>query len=43
MSAIRSRNCEDNYHDLCDGWYGHRTHPCECVCHDDEADLETNR
>ena len=35
---IRSTDCERNYHHLCDGWYGHQTHECECSCHTPTTD-----
>ena len=37
---IRSTDCERNYHHLCDGWYGHQTHECECLCHGESRAVE---
>lgn len=36
---IRSRDCEDGYHHLCDGWYGHQAAECGCECHTAEPDV----
>lgn len=30
---IKSTDCFYGDHDRCDGWYGHKTTPCECDCH----------